>query len=150
MIKKHFDKSLGNQTGGIYERKNKHSRRVIKKISEIKNPIKRKVKTTSKSIALRNAQKESNVKNAHKYIIINGKKKYVGSRLKPSELFLYEYSHGRRGSFPSETYKRTYSTNGKAIIKKLNEKGLKITLKQVKINRKIARIPFIESKVKRK
>lgn len=28
--------------------------------------------------------------------------------------------------------------------------GLKITLKQLKINRKIARIPFIESKIKRK
>lgn len=150
-LKKHFEKSLGNQTGGIYERKNKHSRRVIKKVSDIKNPTKKRTRPESvKSVALKNAQKASNVRNAHKYIVVNGKKKYVGSRLKPSELFLYEYSHGRGASFPTETYKRTYSTNGKAIIKKLNAKGLKITLKKVRVNRKIARIPFIESKVKGK
>lgn len=147
MIRKLFNKSLGNQTSGIYERKNKRPRRVIKQVKDIKNPVKKRVIKSSKSVALKNSQKLENVRNAHKYITINGKKKYVGSRLKPSELFLYEYSHGRRGSFPTSTYKRTYSSNGKNILKKLKTKGLKVTLKTLKIKNKIVRIPFIEAKI---
>lgn len=89
-----------------------------------------------------NRQKQANVKNLHKYIPYKGKKKYVGSHFKPSELYLYQYAP----DFSTKTFKRSYTAAGKRVAREADKKGLKIVLKKVKYGKITRRIPYLAAK----
>ena len=96
----------------------------------------------TKNIILLNKQKQANVKNSHKYVTFKGKRRYVGSRFKPSEVYLYQYAP----NFSTSTYKRSYTVAGKKLAREADRKGLKIVLRKVKNGKKIRRVPYLEIK----